>query len=343
MIMYRVLITDDLIEDAKEYASNLPQHNIKKSLKKLRDGMRIANIPPINIRPFQDYIDKIIRDYPKLQVLLPLEFDSVIRDFNHILNENAMQTRFFATSNATRSDTFANLITDRMRYSKEARNLMLKYLKKNHFEVCAYCNLMPMPISENGGKYSQPGDLDHYRDKSSYPFLCTSFFNLFPCCATCNRPGKKGTKKIAFYPYKECKQKVDGNPFMFDFNWSEVGNACPNDVVVSFKEVRYHMGEYPVRRHRLVKASYERIFGISELYNAGQTKKKILRIKRKAYNESKEQNETAGPVSDGKMEPIHDAQRVKDILDVESLNYEDVHSEDLMKVKLDLAKKIGLL
>lgn len=254
-----------------------------------------------------------------------------------------MQTSFFATSRSTRPDTFANLITDRMRYSKEARNLMLKYLKKNHFEVCAYCNFMPMPISENGGKYSQPGDLDHYRDKSSYPFLCTSFFNLFPCCSTCNRPGKKGTKKIAFYPYRERKQKVDSNPFIFSFDWNEVGNACPNDVVVDFKEVHYHMGEYPIRRHGLMKSSYERIFGIKELYNTELTKKKILRIKRKAYNESKEQNETAGPVSDGKMDPIHDDQRVKDILNVESLNYEDAHSEDLMKIKLDLAKKLGLL
>lgn len=341
--MYRILITDSLIKDSEEYAKLLPYDEIKKNLEKLRDGMRFANTPSISIQSFRNYIDKIIVEYPKLQVLLPLEFDSAIREFNLILNEGMMQTKFFVSSKSKRPNTFANLIVDKMRYSEEARNLMLKYLKKNHFETCAYCNFMPLPISENGDKYSQPGDLDHYRDKSSYPFLCTSFFNLFPCCPACNRPGKKGTKKIAFYPYREYKQKVDSDPFIFSFDWSEVDNACPNDVVVDFKEVRYHMGEYPIRRHGLMKSSYERIFGIKELYNAEQTKRKILRIKRKAYDESKEQNETAGPVSDGKMEPILDVQRVKDILDVESLNYEDVYSEDLMKVKLDLAKKIGLL
>lgn len=343
MTMHRVLITDDLIEDSKEYAQSLPYDGIKKALNRLKKGMRFDGPSSISIDCFRLYIDKIIDDYPKIQVLLPLEFDSTIKDFSSILDEKAMQTKFFATSNSKNSKTFADLIIERMRYSKVARNLMLKYLKKNHFETCVYCNFMPLPISQNGSSYSQPGELDHYRDKSSYPFLCTSFFNLFPCCETCNGPGKKGNKKIAFYPYKENRQSVESEPFIFDFNWSDIVATNPNDVSITFKEVRYHMGEYPVRRHRCSRACYDKIFGITDLYNTDQTKKKILRIKRNNDTESKEQNETAGPVSDGKMSPLPESERVKKILFVDSLEYENIHSEDLMKIKLDLAKKLGLL
>ena len=341
--MYRILITDDLIEDSKEYAGSLPYDGIKRALKKLKKEMCFESPSLISIDYFRLYIDKIITDYPKIQVLLPLEFNSAIKEFNSILDEKFMQTKFLATPKSKKAEPFAELVIRRMRYSKEARCLMLKYLKKHHFETCAYCNFMPLPISEKNGRYFQPGELDHYRDKSSYPFLCTSFFNLFPCCEACNGPGKKGTRNIAFYPYKEKRQNVESDPFLFDFNWSDIGAINQNDVSITFKEVRYHMGEYPVRRHRRLKALYDNIFGITDLYNTDQTKKKILRIKRNNDTESKEQNETALPVSDGKMPPLPELERIKKILFADSLEHEDIHSEDLMKIKLDLAKKLGLL
>lgn len=339
--MYRILITDEIIRDSESYDASLPFDSIKRSLEKLKNEMTFENLLLNNLSDYRLFIEEIIKDYHDLQKLLPLQFDAYIKKYNSILDEKFMQTKFYASKKSKKTDTFANLIISRMRYSTDARNLILKYLKKLHFETCTYCNFSSLPITQNGNEYTQLGTLDHYKDKSSYPFLCTSFFNLFPCCGSCNGPGKKGNKKIAFYPYRERKQSVDSNPFLFTFGWSSP--SVEKDVAISFREIRYHMGEYPVRRHKLSRCRYDKVFGITELYNTEVVKKKILRVERRSHEETTEQNNTAGPVSGNRLQPCLDSERVKSILDVDSLDSKDVHSEDLMKLKLDLGKDLGLL
>lgn len=53
--------------------------------------------------------------------------------------------------------------------------------------TCIYCNrnYTNTVITENGEKLSRP-QFDHYFDKKTYPLLALSFYNLIPCCSTCN-------------------------------------------------------------------------------------------------------------------------------------------------------------
>ena len=52
---------------------------------------------------------------------------------------------------------------------------------------------------DNGRKVS--AQFDHFYSKSEYPYLALSFYNLIPCCPTCNKA--KGETQIVINPYAE--------------------------------------------------------------------------------------------------------------------------------------------
>lgn len=53
-------------------------------------------------------------------------------------------------------------------------------------------------------------DLDHWKPKAKYPYLCTSFFNLQPACPSCNRKKSDDVKKEFFQLWDDTgKQDLD--------------------------------------------------------------------------------------------------------------------------------------
>ena len=70
-------------------------------------------------------------------------------------------------------------------------------------DVCPYCNRQFITTLERkkGASPIRP-ELDHYRNKSLYPFLALSILNLIPSCPTCNHIKSDG-KEPLLYPYKE--------------------------------------------------------------------------------------------------------------------------------------------
>ena len=84
--------------------------------------------------------------------------------------------------------------------NKEAKLLLLK---KVGISVCPYCNRNYIFSNEN----VITCQLDHFFSKEKYPILAVSFFNLIPCCSTCNR--LKGTNDFDFYPYDQKNKAID--------------------------------------------------------------------------------------------------------------------------------------
>ena len=76
--------------------------------------------------------------------------------------------------------------------------------------VCPYCNRNFV----NSTFDKTMCDLDHFYEKSEYPVLAISFYNLIPVCHYCNHT--KGTKKIT-YSSHEGKFKTD-ELLPFDFH-----------------------------------------------------------------------------------------------------------------------------
>lgn len=82
------------------------------------------------------------------------------------------------------------------------------FLKELNISVCPYCNSQFIFVYEKteGKKGRTRGNLDHFFDKSTYPFLALSIYNLVPSCKVCNSDFK-GRKKVDltnnYSPYEE--------------------------------------------------------------------------------------------------------------------------------------------
>lgn len=88
-------------------------------------------------------------------------------------------------------EVFKDLYTDFT--NKHAYNI----LEKLNIRTCSYCNRQY--IFTNSGSFKVRPEFDHFFNKSRYPILAVSFYNLIPSCHTCNHG--KGTKDININPY----------------------------------------------------------------------------------------------------------------------------------------------
>ncbi|MBU3106971.1 hypothetical protein [Clostridium gasigenes] len=82
---------------------------------------------------------------------------------------------------------------------KLARNL--------NVSVCPYCNRNYLELysyKDKGNNIKQifKGELDHFFNKSKYPYLAISLFNIIPCCKICNHE-KLDDEREVMYPYSE--------------------------------------------------------------------------------------------------------------------------------------------
>lgn len=68
-------------------------------------------------------------------------------------------------------------------------------VKKLELSTCPYCNRNF--INSIGDK--SPAQFDHFYNKSQYPIFALSFYNLIPCCSTCNQ--WKGIAQFNISPY----------------------------------------------------------------------------------------------------------------------------------------------
>lgn len=105
--------------------------------------------------------------------------------------------------------------------SDELKNYMIDRLYENRFPrkefvdaldvtVCPYCNRNFV----NSAFEKTMCDLDHFYEKSEYPVLAISFYNLIPVCHYCNHT--KGTNQITYSSHNE-KFKTD-ELLTFDFH-----------------------------------------------------------------------------------------------------------------------------
>lgn len=78
---------------------------------------------------------------------------------------------------------------------------------KLNVKICPYCNRQYIfTICNDTGKTR--GRLDHFYDKSTYPYLALSLYNLIPCCNTCNTDFK-GSSEFSI--------KTHLNPYVDEF------------------------------------------------------------------------------------------------------------------------------
>ncbi len=90
-------------------------------------------------------------------------------------------------------------------------------LEKLNVGVCPYCNrnyVDTFEDKEEDKKIRSNASLDHFLNKSTYPFLALSLYNFIPSCSVCNSRFKGYKNKEIINPYfeeygEDCKFKIN--------------------------------------------------------------------------------------------------------------------------------------
>lgn len=329
--MYRVCITRKMKLDAVKYLKQLDKEGIRASLIKMRDELKpVEPLNNLDLDDYKNYLTDIIKYYPLIQVMPLNFFERFINNHPNIAKLNAMDLEKKFYSSGTSKVSFFKMIVSRMRYDSEAKILIAPYLEEYGFMTCVYCN--HSEIHYNFEHKMDRGELDHLYHKERYPFLCTSFFNLVPCCGDCNGSRRKHRRRIGFKPYRE-DDSLKGSPFKFIFDIRNFGKYCSeNDVGIDFTE-DLNMGDLDT------KETYNDVFRISTDYQS--FKYLISDVVCDETFQNIWQDKAASAVSNGRLQP--DPDRIKRILRVYSLEEKDIYRRLCMKLLLDLGKHLQLI
>jgi len=217
--MRRILIDQEVAGRARKFADVMVSNKAKKvnwqkqqmPLERLKSFFSFLR--DLNLIREARYVYTIIFYYDTLLTLKPDEFDRVyklwFKQWDVILN----------TTVEYHNDKkeFYKHVIDCMRYKDIRSNLMRAYMKEQSIKTCVYCNAQYAVTTEEfveDGQRKRIGtyQFDHFKAESKYPFLCTSYFNLQPSCATCN--GSKLQEEAKFNLYTEKEDDVE--PFWFE-------------------------------------------------------------------------------------------------------------------------------
>lgn len=211
-------------------------------------------------------INKLLKDklksYSKeidLEKLITLDYKELC-DLKVFIDDNKELTKLTETE----KDYF---------YTLYKRLKKTEYIEDLDITVCPYCNRNYIFNFEIDDSLNATAQLDHFFDKSTYPYFSVSIFNLVPSCQTCNQ--RKSTKpNVIYHPFIESlnddvkfKLKLKDSKFYYDKNSLEI------------------VTEVNKNKEEVVNSHIE-TFNIQNLYN--EHKDIILELIQKAqiYNES---------------------------------------------------------
>lgn len=179
-----------------------------------------------------DYVKAIFDNYDGLNNLLPSQYDEKLSNvFNPIIPSKDICKYLIKLPQKTWRP-LSELIVEAMGYGKVQNDIFPKYVRMLGIKTCVYCNAqfattttlqsiktykngLSKIINENHSCY----DLDHNKPKSEFPFLCTNFYNLQPCCSSCNR--KKNDRSLGFSVYYEIGD-ADTRPLHFSLKEDDI-------------------------------------------------------------------------------------------------------------------------
>ena len=258
--MIRISISTKTIENFKsQILSNFYDPTNKKIGFKKKEDKKVKWA--IDIGAINRLIKRKLKNYPKevdLEKLITLNY-SELCDLKTFIDKN----KSFTELNKTQKDYF---------YTLYKRLKKPEYIKDLDITVCPYFNRNYIFNFKKPDSLEATAQLDHFFDKSTYPYFSVSIFNLVPSCQTCNQ--RKSTKPNEIYhPFESAfdddvkfNLKLIDSKFYYDKNSLEIEKK----IIKNEEKVNSHI----------------EIFNIQNLYN--EHKDIVLEIIQKAqiYNES---------------------------------------------------------
>ncbi|WP_342089293.1 HNH endonuclease [Dyadobacter sp. OTU695] len=149
------------------------------------------------------YIGKIINEYEAIIMADQPKMITLIKEFGTIVAVSKIKKRFYED------------IVRAMRYDALREKEFIQMVQELGIKTCVYCHAqLTLVIDKEYYKRNFPdiparkGDvrfrralleLDHRHPKSKYPFLSTTFYNLYPVCGSCNRIKSKNESTFDLY------------------------------------------------------------------------------------------------------------------------------------------------
>ena len=322
--------------------------------------LKALNNPPLNrltelenqllargLRFFADYVETIIRHYNNIVKAKPDDMSTRISGFftGFIgLIDLSTDLRLEVTQDDGTvkhvTKKFYQWVTDALGYDDVQEKVFPKYLRKMGMKSCVYCNAQYAVAAKKGTTdrskaFRSTYTIDHYLPKSVYPYLATSFFNLYPACPTCNQ--MKSRKDPLFKLYVNPQDAaVSRNPFVFRLDrhsfvkYSMSGKA--EDLVIKFDS------RNGLPTGAVDATAYDDFFHVEKLYaNYCDTVEELI-WKYRMYNKAGRQ-----ALMDGFSYVLpHKSDWNRFVLG----NYDqekDIQKRPLAKLVQDVAKQLGII
>ncbi|KFF03355.1 hypothetical protein [Flavobacterium reichenbachii] len=280
--MRKILIDKTLENKAQDFCNNL---FLKRSpnFTKPKDSLRILHdkLGKIKHKKHREYITKIINEYPDIITATPTKIKTLIKEFYAIDNGTILSQCVL-----NKKIKFYEEIIKAMRYEDLRESEFHSYIKSSGIKTCIYCNaqltvVVNFSFYDKKEKKRKPKnmaklELDHFYSKSKYPFLSTSFYNLYPVCGNCNRA--KHDNEIDFELYTDDINELDKFKFWIDEEsilsyWLSLNNE---DLKVHFDSID---GNFDFINE------YNKMFGIQGIYDTQIDIAEELVHKAKVYND----------------------------------------------------------
>lgn len=335
--MRRIFIDETVKEVAQYYVDHLFERHTRRNFVKPNEGL-IAFENEIKAdrgtcplwRNYVDYVDNIRLHFDEIVLLKPSEFGVWHRRYFAILNKQQLTDKNWRGKGNDVS--FSDHIVKIMRYKTVRSEDMIPCVKKLGIKTCVYCNAQytnTVDIEDDGsvkGRY----ELDHFWPKDEYPFLCISFYNLQPCCGSCNK--WKDDEEARFNLYTEDYRSLE--PFEFELTpESMVKYMLRQDSEVL--DVKLKCNEPGLLDNHL------QLFHTEDLYKTFNDELEELVWKYKSFNQAFYEQLIE---RFSKLFPTHATRN--DIIRFLYGFYakaKDVHKRPLTKVKQDVAKQLGMI
>lgn len=110
-------------------------------------------------------------------------------------------------NNRCQSTKFGDEIYKAFNYEGYRKNTLISLAEKLNIKSCPYCNMHYTLFAEEGKKYKDKltkFQYDHFFNKTDYPLLSMSLYNLIPSCGVCNQGKSTGHLSLKFHPYASC-------------------------------------------------------------------------------------------------------------------------------------------
>lgn len=331
--MRKICINADLKDTAQKYPQKLFSTRKTGFTQPVTRLQELYNKIPKSKINYRKYVLKIITEYPEILSATPNRMRELISEFENFKVDVNKKI-------PNKKQEFYKSIVYAMKYDDLREAESIPYLKNSGIKTCVYCNSQFAIVVEN--RYYDPKkrkkvksrrallELDHFYPKSRYPFLCTSFFNLYPVCSNCNKA--KGNKKIGFELYTENQNEVL-NTFSFWIDDDSIvkyktSKKC-NDLKFSFKTIDSNIDLHSV---------HNETFCIEGIYNTQKDLAEEILIKSEIYTNAYKRS-----LLSSFKTVIYDETMINRLILGNYDKDEDIHKRPLAKFTQDIAKQLGLI